>query len=95
KADDWQTPLVASRYLYDNKYAQDEAGGWIDKSIAIKPTFGNQTVKANALAAAGKPKDAVAMAEKALAAAAAAPADMKPSPEAIAALEKKIAEWKK
>ncbi|MDL2717327.1 MAG: DUF2911 domain-containing protein [Acidobacteriota bacterium] len=95
KADDWQTPLTAARYLYDNKYAQDEAGAWIDKSIAVKPTFGNQNVKANALAAAGKPKDAVAMAEKALAAAAAAPADMKPSPEAIAALEKKIAEWKK
>ena len=95
KADDWQTPLVAARYLYDNKYALDDAGVWIDKSIATKATFGNLSVKANALAAAGKAKDAVATADKALAAAAAAAPEQKPSPEAIAALEKKIAEWKK
>jgi len=93
KADDWQTPLVAARYLYENKYALDDAGKWIDKSIAAKPTFGNLSTKANALAADGKPKDAIATAEKALAAGAAA--EQKPSPEAIAALEKKIAEWKK
>ena len=93
KADDWQTPLVAARYLYDNKYASDEAGAWIDKSIATKATFGNLSTKANMLAADGKKKDAVAMAEKALAAGAAA--EQKPSPEAVAALEKKIAEWKK
>ena len=93
KADDWQTPLVAARYLYDNKYASDEAGAWIDKSIATKATFGNLSTKANMLAADGKKKDAVAMAEKALAAGAAA--EQKPSPEAVTALEKKIAEWKK
>ena len=95
KPDDWQTPFVAARYLYENKYALDDAGAWVDKSIAVKPTFGNLNLKANALAAAGKPKDAVAFGEKALAAAAAAPADQKPSPEAIAALEKKISDWKK
>ncbi|MGZ6970803.1 MAG: hypothetical protein ACXVID_03990, partial [Thermoanaerobaculia bacterium] len=93
KADDWQTPLVASRYLYDNKVALDDAAKWLEKSIAIKATFGNLSVKANALAAEGKTKDAIAMAEKALAAGAVA--EQKPSPEAIAALEKKIAEWKK
>ncbi len=93
KADDWQTPFVAARYLYESKYAPEEAGAWIDKSIATKATFGNLSVKANALAAQGKTKDAVAAAEKALAAGAAA--EQKPSPEAIAALEKKIAEWKK
>ncbi|HEX7615142.1 MAG TPA: DUF2911 domain-containing protein [Thermoanaerobaculia bacterium] len=93
KADDWQTPLTAARYLYDNTYALDDAGKWIDKSIATKATFGNLSVKASALAAEGKKKDAVAMAEKALAAGAAA--EQKPSPEAVTALEKKIAEWKK
>jgi hypothetical protein len=93
KADDWQTPLVAARYLYDNKYALDDAGKWLDKSIATKATFGNLSVKANALAAEGKTKDAVAAAEKALAAGKAA--EQKPSPEAVQALEKKIAEWKK
>jgi hypothetical protein len=93
KADDWRTPLIAARYLYDNKVALDDAAKWLEKSIAIKATFGNLSVKANALAAEGKTKDAIAMAEKALAAGAAA--EQKPSPEAIAALEKKIAEWKK
>jgi hypothetical protein len=93
KADDWQTPLTAARYLYENKYALDEAAKWLDKSIATKPTFGNLSTKANALAAEGKKKEAVAMAEKALATGAAA--EQKPFPEAVAALKKKIAEWKK
>lgn len=93
KADDWQTPLTAARYLYDKKYALDDAAKWLDKSIAIKATFGNLSTKAYALAAEGKKKEAVAMAEKALAAGAAA--EQKPFPEAVAALEKKIAEWKK
>src|SRR5512141_1707434 len=51
KPEDWQTPLVAARYLYDNKYALEDAGKWIDKSIATKATFGNLSTKANALAA--------------------------------------------
>jgi hypothetical protein len=93
KADDWQTPLTAARYLYDNKYALDDAARWLDKSIATKATFGNLSTKANALAADGKTKEAIATAEKALAAGAAA--EQKPSSEAVAALEKKIAEWKK
>ncbi|MFI5198166.1 MAG: DUF2911 domain-containing protein [Thermoanaerobaculia bacterium] len=93
KADDWQTPLTAARYLYDNKIALDDAAKWLEKSIAIKATFGNLSAKANALAAEGKPKDAIAMAEKALATGAAA--EQKPSPEAVASLQKKIAEWKK
>ncbi len=95
KPDDWRTPLTAARYLYDNKYALDDAAKWLDKSIATKATFGNLSTKANALAADGKKKEAVAAAEKALAAGAAAAAEQKPSPEAVAALEKKIAEWKK
>src|ERR1035441_7266546 len=93
KADDWQTPLTAARYLYDNKYALDDAARWLDKSIATKATFGNLSTKANALAAEGKTKEAIATAEKALATGAAA--EQKPSSEAVAALEKKIAEWKK
>jgi hypothetical protein len=93
KVDDWQTPLTAARYLYDNKYALDDAAKWLDKSIAIKTTFGNLSTKANALATEGKTKDAIASAEKALATGAAA--EQKPSPEAVTALQKKIAEWKK
>src|SRR5664279_453363 len=93
KADDWQTPLTAARYLYDSKYALDDAARWLDKSIATKATFGNLSTKANALAAEGKTKEAIATDEKALATGAAA--EQKPSSEAVAALEKKIAARKK
>jgi Protein of unknown function (DUF2911) len=91
KADDWQTPLTAARYLNDNKFAPDDAAKWLDQSIAVKATFGNLSTKASALAASGKPKDAIATAEKALAIGAAS--EQKPSPEAVEALKKKIAEW--
>ena len=93
KPDDWQTPLTAARYLYDNKYALDDAAKWLDKSIAVKATFGNLSTKANALAAEGKKQEAIATAERALATGKAA--EQKPSPEAVQALEKKIGEWKK
>jgi hypothetical protein len=91
KADDWQTPLTAARYLYANKYALPDAASFLDKSVAIKPTFANLSTKAGVLGDEGKRTEAVAAAQKALAL---KDADPKPSPEAIAALEKKIASWK-
>ena len=93
KADDWQTPLTAARVLYDNKYALTDAFAFLEKSLAIKATFANLSLRANVLADIGKKKEAIVDAEKALAAGKAA--EQKPSPEAVAALEKKIAEWKK
>jgi hypothetical protein len=93
KPDDWRTPLTAARYLYENMYALTDAFAFLEKSIAIKETFANLSMRANVLADIGKKKEAVATAEKALAAGAVA--EQKPSPEAVAALEKKIAEWKK
>ncbi len=93
KADDWRTPLTAARYLYDNKYALTDAFAFLDKSLAIKETFANLSLRANVLGDIGKKKDAVVVAEKAIALGKAA--EQKPSPEALAALEKKIAEWKK
>ena len=93
KADDWRTPLTAARYLYDNKYALTDAFAFLDKSLAIKETFANLSLRANVLGDIGKKKEAVADAEKAIALGKAA--EQKPSPEAVAALEKKIAEWKK
>jgi hypothetical protein len=93
KADDWRTPLTAARVLYENKYALTDAFAFLDKSLAVKETFGNLSMRANVLADIGKKKEAVAIAEKALAAGKAA--DPKPSPEAVAELEKKIADWKK
>lgn len=93
KADDWRTPLTAAHYLYDNKYALTDAFAFLDKSLAIKETFANLSLRANVLGDIGKKKEAVVVAEKAIALGKAA--EQKPSPEAVAALEKKIAEWKK
>jgi len=91
KPDDWRTPLTAARYLYDNKYAPADAAVFLDKSLSVKETFANLSTKAGVLAGEGKKKEAVAAGQKALAMKDAEP---KPSPEAVADLEKKLAEWK-
>ncbi len=91
KPDDWRTPLTAARYLYDNKYATAEAAAFLEKSLSVKETFANLSMKAGALAGEGKKKEAVAAAQKALAL---KDTDPKPSAEALADLEKKTAEWK-
>ncbi len=93
KPDDWRTPATAARYLYDAKYATDDAAKFLAKSLAVKETFGNLSIKANVLAAQGDKKGAVAWGEKALAAA--KTAEPKPSGEAVDELEKAIAGWKR
>jgi hypothetical protein len=93
KPDDWRTPLTAARVLYENKYALTDAFAFLDKSLAIKETFANLSMRANVLADIGKKKEAVADAEKAIAVGKAS--DPKPAPESVNDLEKKIAEWKK
>ncbi len=93
KPDDWRTPLTAARVLYENKYALKDAFAFLDKSLAIKQTFANLSMRANVSADIGKRKEAVADAEKAIAVG--KTSDPKPSPEAVSDLEKKIAEWKK
>jgi Protein of unknown function (DUF2911) len=91
KPDDWRTPLTAARYLYENKYALTDAAAFLDKSLAVKETFGNLSTRADVLADGGKKKEALAAAQKALAL---KDADPKPSAEAVAELEKKLAAWK-
>ena len=91
KPDDWRTPLTAARYLYDNKVSQAEAAAFLEKSITVKETFANLSYKAGVQAAEGKKKEALATAQKAMAV---KDADPKPSPEAVADLEKKVGEWK-
>lgn len=93
KPDDWRTSATAARYLYDNKFALDDAAKFLDKSLATKETFGNLALKANVLAAAGDKKGALAWADKAFAAG--KTTEPKPSPEALADLEKSVAAWKK
>ncbi len=91
KPDDWRTPLTAARYLYDNKYAPADAAAFLDKSLSIKETFANLSTRAGVLAGEGKKTEAVAAAQKALAM---KDSDPKPSSEAVADLERKLAGWK-
>lgn len=92
KVDDWRTSYMAARGLYDMKYAPEDAAKFLERSISTKETFSNLSLKANVLAGKGDKKGAVAAAEKALAAGKAA--EQKPSPEAVADLEKSISGWK-
>ena len=91
KPDDWRTPANAARYLSDNKYAPADAAAFLQKSLSIKETFGNVAIKASMLAAEGKKKEAAAAGQKALSL---KDVDPKPSPEAVADMEKRVADWK-
>ncbi len=91
KPDDWRTPLTAARYLHDNNYAPADAAAFLAKSLSVKETFSNLSTKAGVLADEGKKKEAVAAAQRAMGMKDTEP---KPSPESVADLEKKLAEWK-
>jgi hypothetical protein len=69
KPNEWQAYYRAGNYLVQNKLNMDEAGAWLDKAIAISPTPAVYYGKARYFDAAGKPKEAIAMIDKALAAA--------------------------
>lgn len=64
-ADAWRPHYAAARYLMDNNGDLDQALGYIDQSIAIKPNWSNNWVRAQILHKKGKNPDAVASAEKA------------------------------
>src|SRR5436305_5096129 len=42
----WQTPLQAATYCLQNDTCLDDAGRWIDASLALEPTFANQPANA-------------------------------------------------
>jgi hypothetical protein len=88
-ADDWQTPYRAASYCIQNDVNVAEAATWLDKSIGIKPTFGNLGVKARYLAKKGDVKGAIETGARAIQVGKAA--DPKTD---TSALEKLIAEWK-
>jgi hypothetical protein len=69
KPDEWQAYYRAGNYLVQNKLSMDEAGGWLDKAIAISPTPPTYYAKARYFDAAGKTREAIAELDKALAAA--------------------------
>lgn len=94
KADDFQTPARAAAFVLNAKLktGYPEALTWIDKSIAVRETFGNTRTKALLLAEMGKTAEAIAAGEKAVALGKAStpPAN----PEVLGMLEKSIADWK-
>lgn len=90
KPEDWQTRLQAANFAFSNNIFTEEAGQWLDQSIKIKETFGNLSTKARVLASQGKTQEAIATGEKALQTGKAAKANQ----QAIADLEKRVAEWK-
>lgn len=61
----WRPHFASARYLLDNGGDLGQALGYVDTSIAIKPTWWNNWVRAQILAKQGKKADAVAAAEKA------------------------------
>lgn len=95
KSDDWSTPYQAARYCFDNNAGTaDEMNAWLEKSLAVKATLGNQGLKARVLAKAGKKAEAVALAEKAVQEEKARTLKAGETRANTSALEKAVGEWK-
>ena len=90
KPEDFQTRASAAGYALQNKMAVEEAWGWLNESIKIRPTIGNVGLKARMLAQDGKTAEAIAAGEQAIQLG----KDAKASATAIGNLEKLVAEWK-
>jgi hypothetical protein len=90
----WQTPYQAANYCLQSEDAGclEDAGRWLDASIALEGNFWNYRAKANLMAKKGDTKGAAALAEKALASA----KTMQQAPPAnvVAELEKSLSDWK-
>jgi len=91
KADDFRTPATGASWVFNEKMTANypEALTWIDKSLAIRETFGGLNLKAQMLAASGKKAEAIATAEKAIQVGKAAT----PAVD-TGNLEKMVREWK-
>jgi hypothetical protein len=89
KPDDWQTPLSAANFALRNNIATDDEEGmaWLDRSIKVKETYQNLSVKSRALFKAGKKAEAIALAEQAI-------QRGKLDKANTSGLEKDLAEWK-
>jgi hypothetical protein len=63
--DAWRPHWASARYLLDNGGDLQQASAFIEKSIAIRPTWANQWVKAQIHGKQGKKAEALAAAEQA------------------------------
>jgi hypothetical protein len=86
------TFVQAANWCVQNNTCLDDASRWLDASIALDPSFGNQRAKALLMAKKNDYKGAVTWAEKALAAAKSATPP--PQPQQVSDLEKSLTEWK-
>ena len=84
--DDWRIPLAVARQ-FGGEEKWDEALKWVDRSIKVKETFQNLSVKTNLLFLAGRKAEALTVAEQALQRGKADKAD-------TAQFEKRVAEMK-
>jgi hypothetical protein len=89
----WQDPYQAANYCIQNNACLEEAGRWLDASIALQETFANLRAKALWLEKKGDKQGAAAWGERALAAA--KTAAQPPNPQQVKDLEASVAEWKK
>lgn len=85
--DDWRPAYRAADWAFQNDVAEGMV--WVERSIAIKETPQNLALKARMLAKHGDRKNAIAVAERAIAAGKAAT-----PPANMSALEKELAEWR-
>lgn len=90
KPDDWQSRAQAANFAFQNKLNTEEAMQWLDQSIKIKENFNNVGLKARVLAEQGKTAEAVAAGERAIQLG----KEAKANPQAIANMEKLVADWK-
>ncbi|HVS01059.1 MAG TPA: DUF2911 domain-containing protein [Thermoanaerobaculia bacterium] len=89
----WQGPYQAANYCIQNNTCLDEAGRWLDASIALEDNFWNRRAKAQLLAKRNDYKTAVTNGEKALAAA--KTMQQAPPDTAVKELETSLADWRK
>jgi len=89
KADDWQTPYRAAQYCFNANVVPEEAMAWAEKSVATKEMYFNLRLLADMQMKAGKAKQAIATAEKAIKVGKADPEKPDTGPT-----ETKLAEWK-
>ncbi len=89
----WQTPFQAANYCIQNNTCLDEAGRWLDASIALQENFANLRAKAMLLAKKNDTKGAATYGERALAAA--KTAQQPPNAQQVKDLEGMVATWKK
>ncbi|HET9253220.1 MAG TPA: DUF2911 domain-containing protein [Candidatus Eisenbacteria bacterium] len=89
KADDWRTPFRAAQYFFNVDQNVPEATQWAEKSVSIQQNYFNMSLLADMQMKAGKTKEAIATAEKAVQI---GKAD-KDKPD-TRPTEKKVAEWK-